>query len=192
MSRASLTWWAGLSLACAPAVSVPLRHLAGALGANPVEKVLNLTGWWALFFLILSLVPTPLKALLGWLWPMRLRRMLGVASFMYALCHALLYLVVDQELDLDEVIKDVTTRGFQAVGMLAFLLLTPLAVTSTAGWVRRLTYPRWKALHRLTYLASALAVVHFMLRVKADLMVPGAFALCWAVLMAVRLIPARR
>lgn len=173
----------------APLAKVALDLGTGGLGANPVEAILNRLGFWTLTFLTLSLVPTPAKALLGVAWPIRVRRMVGLFAFSYGALHVLFYVGVDQGFDLGLVAEDVTKRGFQAVGMLALLLLVPLAVTSTDGWVRRLGYTRWKKLHRLVYVAAILGVVHFTWRVKADLRRPSVFAIAIGALLVARLVP---
>ncbi len=170
---------------------VPLAKIAwdGArdgLGANPIEAVQNRLGFWAITLLALSLVPTPAAELLRVRWPQRLRRVLGVTAFAYALLHFGFYVGVDKFFDWPTISQDLTKRPFLMVGFAALLCLTSLAVTSTDGWVRRLGYPRWKRLHRLAYLAAALAVVHFAWRVKADLRRPLLFAAAFALLVAAR------
>ncbi|HEY6106173.1 MAG TPA: protein-methionine-sulfoxide reductase heme-binding subunit MsrQ [Anaeromyxobacteraceae bacterium] len=180
------------ALCLAPLAKIGVDGAAGNLGAEPVQVVLNRLGFWALTLLTLSLVPTPAKALLGITWPQRLRRLVGLFAFSYGVLHLAFYVGVDKFLDLPEIWKDVTTRRFQAVGLLTLLLLLPLAVTSTDGWVRRLGFARWKRLHRLVYLAAVLGVVHFTWRVKADLRRPLVFAGAVGALLLVRLVPAAR
>jgi len=158
----------------------------GGLGANPIEAALNRLGFWTMVILALSLVPTPARELLGLTWPQRLRRAVGVTAFAYALLHFLFYVGVDKFFDLRTIGQDLTKRPFIMVGFAALLCLVPLAVTSTDGWVRRLGYRRWKLLHRLAYVAAALAVVHFLWRVKADARRPLAFAVVFAVLLLAR------
>jgi sulfoxide reductase heme-binding subunit YedZ len=164
----------------------------GRLGANPIEAILNRLGFWTLVLLTASLVPTPARALLGLAWPIRVRRMLGLFAFSYATLHLLFYVAVDQGLDLAVLVEDVAKRKFMAVGFTAWLLLLPLAVTSTDAWVRRLGFARWKRLHRLVYVAAGLGLVHFTWRVKADLTRPLAFAAVVGLLLALRALPARR
>ncbi len=159
----------------------------GGLGANPVEAVQNRLGFWTIVLLALSLVPTPAGELLGLAWPQRLRRVLGVTAFAYALLHFLFYVGVDKFFDWPTISRDLTRRPFLMVGFAALLCLAPLAVTSTDGWLRRLGYRRWKLLHRLVYLAAALAVVHFAWRVKADMRRPLLFAGIFAALLALRI-----
>jgi methionine sulfoxide reductase heme-binding subunit len=178
------------ALCLAPLAKVGLDGAAGTLGAEPVQVVLNRLGFWALTFLVLSLAATPAKALTGITWPLRLRRMVGLFAFGYGALHLAFYVGVDKFFDLPEIWKDVTTRRFQAVGLLTLLLLLPLAVTSTDGWVRRLGFARWKRLHRLVYLAAVLGVVHFTWRVKADLLRPLLYGTALSALLLARLLPA--
>ena len=158
----------------------------GDLGANPIEAVLNRLGFWTMVMLALALVPTPAHDLLGLSWPQRLRRVVGVTAFAYALLHFLFYVGVDKFFDVRTIGQDLTKRPFIMVGFAALLCLLPLAVTSTDGWVRRLGYRRWKVLHRLAYVAAALAVVHFLWRVKADVRRPLAFAAVFGALLLAR------
>ena len=183
---------AGWALALLPAALLLGDAALHRLGANPIEAVLNRLGFWTFTFLVLSLVPTPLQRWTGLGWPLRLRRLLGVTAFTYAALHFSWYLGVDQFFDLQAVGADVVKRPFITVGLAALLTLLPLAVTSTDGWVRRLGFRRWKALHRLAYAAALLAVVHFLWRVKADRLKPAVFAFLVATLLLLRLRPARR
>jgi sulfoxide reductase heme-binding subunit YedZ len=175
-----------LAVLLLPLAKIGWDGATGALGANPIETVQNRLGFWTITLLALSLVPTPAKDLAGLAWPQRLRRMLGVTAFAYALLHFLFYVVVDKFFDWPVIATDLTKRPFLVVGFAALLCLVPLAVTSTDGWVRRLGYGRWKAIHRLAYLAAALAVVHFAWRVKADLRRPLLYAAIFALLLAAR------
>jgi sulfoxide reductase heme-binding subunit YedZ len=177
---------------CAPRAQLAVDAFAGGLGANPIEAGLNRLGFWTLTFVALSLLPTPHHDLLGWRWPQRLRRMLGLFAFAYATLHLCWYAGVDKLFDLHEIATDVTKRRFQAVGVGAWLCLLPLALTSTDGSVRRLGYRRWKRLHRLAYVAAGLGVVHFVWRVKADLRRPLVFAAVIGVLLAARVAAAAR
>ncbi len=172
----------------APAVRLLVLGARGELGANPIATALNQLGLVALVFLIASLAATPLKVALGWTWPIRIRRMLGLYAFFYASLHFLTYLGLDQVFDLPAVFADITKRKFIAVGFTAFVLLVPLAITSTDAMVRRLGYVRWKRLHRLGYLAAALGVVHFIWRVKKDLSQPLTYGAVLALLLAIRLV----
>ncbi|HEY0096952.1 MAG TPA: protein-methionine-sulfoxide reductase heme-binding subunit MsrQ, partial [Archangium sp.] len=142
------------------------------LGANPIEHALNQTGMLALILLVASLACTPLKVVSGWTWPIRLRKLLGLLGFGYAVLHFLVYAGVDHGLDLPIILEDIAKRPFITVGFLALVLLVPLAVTSTNAMVRRLGFPLWQRLHRLAYVAASLGVVHFLWRVKKDLTEP--------------------
>lgn len=157
------------------------------LGADAIAIGLNQLGYLALALLMASLACTPLKILTGWTWPIRVRRMLGLFAFFYASLHLLTYVGIDQQLDWPVLWGDVTQRKFMIVGFLAFLCLAPLAWTSTDASVRRLGFNRWKALHRLAYVAGILAVVHFTWRVKSDIRVPMTWAAILGVLFVVRI-----
>jgi sulfoxide reductase heme-binding subunit YedZ len=169
-----------------PLAKIGWDGATGGLGANPIEAIQNRLGFWAITLLALSLVPTPAWEIGRVGWPQRFRRILGVTAFTYALLHFLFYVLVDKFLDWPVIAVDLTKRPFLVVGFAALLCLVPLAVTSTDGWVGRLGYRRWKAIHRLAYLAAALAVVHFTWRVKADLRRPLIFAAVFAILLAAR------
>jgi len=177
---------------CMPLALVAADALRGRLGANPIEAILNRFGFWTLTFLLLALVPTPLGTLFGWTWAAPHRRMIGLFAFFYACLHLATYVGVDQFFDWRAIAADVVKRKFITIGMLAFTLLVPLALTSTDRSVRRLGYVRWKRLHRLVYLAAVCGVVHFVWRVKADLREPLIFASALALLLAVRVVARRR
>jgi sulfoxide reductase heme-binding subunit YedZ len=180
---------AAFAACAAPLAKVAADAALGGLGANPIEMILHRLGFWALTLLAASLAATPLNTLVGLGWPVRVRRLVGLFAFAYAGLHFLWYLVVDQGLALELVTKDVAKRPFITVGFAALVLLVPLAVTSTDGWVRRLGFQRWKRLHRLAYLAAGLGVVHFLWRVKADHQRPAVFAAVVAGLLLLRLVP---
>ena len=162
--------------------------LLGRLGANPIAEALNPLGLTALIFLIAALACTPLKVAFGWTWPIRLRRMLGLFGFFYALLHLTTYMAIDQAFDFRAIFADVTKRKFIYIGFTAFLMLIPLAATSTAASVRRLGFVRWKRLHRVAYLATALGVVHFLLRVKKDVREPLIYGAVLAALLLARVV----
>ena len=172
--------------ALVPLASLGLRASRDGLGANPIAQAQNELGLVALIFLIASLACTPARRLLGWTWPMRVRRELGLLAFFYASLHFLNYLVLDQLLDGNAIVADIAKRPFITVGFTALVLLVPVAVTSTNGWVRRLGFPRWQRLHQLVYVAGALAVLHFIWRVKIDISQPLTYAVVLGVLLAVR------
>jgi sulfoxide reductase heme-binding subunit YedZ len=188
-SRASLNAIAKLAigvLALVPAARIGVLALQGDLGANPIADAMNRLGFWTLTLLLVTLSPTPIQIVTGWKWPLRLRRMLGLETFLYVCLHFAVYLGVDQFFDFAAIGKDIVKRKFITVGFAAFLLLIPLAITSTDGMVRRLGFVRWKRLHRLIYLAAALGVVHFMWRVKSDLRQPLMFGAALAILLVIR------
>jgi len=189
-SRTRIRWLkiATFAACCLPLAKIVADGLLGRLGANPIEAVLNRLGFWTLTLLTLSLVPTPAHDFLGLAWPVRIRRMLGLFAFSYATVHLLWYVGVDQFFDLALLAKDVAKRKFMTVGFTAWLVLVPLAVTSTDRWVRRLGYARWKRLHRLVYAAALLGVVHFVWRVKADLRRPSVFIAIVAALLLARVV----
>jgi sulfoxide reductase heme-binding subunit YedZ len=175
---------------------VPLARLVvdasrGTLGADPIAIALNRRGLLALILLWASLAATPLKILFGVTWPIRIRQLLGLLAFFYASLHFLLYAVVDQGLDFVAIVEDVTDRRFITVGFLALVLLIPLAVTSPAAMLKRLGAARWKRLHRLAYVVAVLVTIHFAWRVKKDFSQPIAYGAVLAVLLGMRLLPAR-
>jgi sulfoxide reductase heme-binding subunit YedZ len=172
--------------AFAPLVLILWQAIRGELGANPVAEALNRLGLTALVFLLASLACTPLRETLGWTWPIALRRMLGLFAFFYACLHFGTYAVLDQSLHGAAILADVTKRKFIFVGFSAFVLLIPLAATSTAAAVRRLGFQRWKRLHRLVYVIGILGAVHFWLRVKKDVREPAIYAAVLAVLLLAR------
>ncbi len=161
------------------------------LGPNPVEALLDLAGTWALRLLLLTLAITPLRRWTGWTWLLAYRRMLGLFAFFYLSLHFLVYVGLDRALDLGLVWEDVAERPFVTIGLLALLLLAPLAVTSTRGWMRRLGR-RWKRLHRLVYPAAILGVWHTYWQVKLDTLEPTVYAVILAVLLGSRVVNAWR
>ena len=162
------------------------RGLSGGLGANPIEASNRFLGDWAMRFLLITLFVTPLRRLFGWSALMRLRRMLGLFTFAYAALHVSSYVVLDQFFDWSEIWADIVKRRFITVGMITFLLLLPLAVTSTNAMVRRLGGRRWQRLHRLIYLAAVAVIVHFYMMVKADVREPLIYGAIAAVLLGYR------
>ena len=175
-----------------PLVLLALGFWRDTLGANPIERVLNQTGMLALILLVASLACTPLKVVAGWTWPPRVRKLLGLLAFAYAVLHFLTYTVVDQGLDFPIILEDIAKRPFITVGFLALVLLVPLAVTSTNRMVRRLGFPVWQRLHRLAYVAASLGVVHFVWRVKKDLTEPLIYGGVLVLLFAIRVAEAVR
>lgn len=175
--------WAG---ALAPAAILLFRFYRNGLGANPIETLTNWTGYTALTLLTITLAVTPLRRLSGWNAAVQLRRLLGLFAFFYACLHFLTYVVLDLFFDFSTVLDDIMKRPYITVGFTAFVLLIPLAVTSTRGMIRRLGR-RWQQLHRLIYLSGALGVLHFYWKVKADTREPLIFASILALLFALRL-----
>ena len=168
-----------------PAVSLGLGLYEGDLGVNPVETLLHETGRTALMILLATLSVTPIRRLTGWNRIQRVRRMLGVWSFTYALLHFLVYVVFNQLGDVRAIWEDVTERKFIFSGMLAFVILLSLALTSTNGMIRRLG-KRWARLHRLVYLAAIAATIHFAWGQKADIREPLQWAAALALLLGLR------
>jgi len=173
---------------------IPLSLLSydgwrGQLGANPIEFFLRTTGVLTLSFLIVTLAVTPLRKMFGWNSLIKFRRMLGLFAFFYGTLHLLTYSVFDRSLSLTAIVGDVAQRPFIAIGMAAFLMLIPLAVTSTNGWVKRLGGKKWARLHRLTYVAAILGVIHFWMIVKSDVFYPALFGIVLAGLLVYRLMP---
>ena len=176
------------ALCLVPLALLGIDALHDKLTANPIAEVMNRLGFWTLFFLVTSLAASPMKALFGWTFQMRVRRMVGLFAFFYASLHFTTYLALDQAFDLGDIGRDIVKRKFITVGFAALLLLVPLAATSTDRWVKRLGFRRWKNIHRLAYAAAVLGIVHFVWRVKADLLVPSIFATVLAVLFGVRIV----
>lgn len=160
--------------------------LADTLGANPVDAITDETGTWTLRFLVLTLLVTPLRKWTGWNVLIRFRRMLGLFAFFYGTLHFLTYIWLDQFFALDEVAADIVKRPFITVGFTAFVLMIPLAITSTAGWIRRLGGKRWNLLHKLIYLSAICGVIHYWWLVKADITRPARYAVIVAILLAAR------
>jgi sulfoxide reductase heme-binding subunit YedZ len=156
------------------------------LGADPVKRLIHACGITALNLLLVTLAVTPVRAITGWRNLVRLRRMLGLFAFFYALSHFIVYFWLDQVLDVGAVLDDIVKRPYITIGMLALLLLLPLAVTSTNGMMRRLGR-RWTTLHRLVYVITGLGLWHFWWQVKADIREPLLYVGIFTALMAWRL-----
>src|SRR5262249_29888905 len=158
----------------------------GELGANPVDVITRSTGKWTLTFLLITLGVTPLRKLTKLNWLIRFRRMLGLFAFFYGTLHLMTYVWLDKFFDVHAMLHDIAKRRFITAGMTAWSLMLPLALTSTAGWIRRLGGKRWQRLHRLIYFSAAAGVVHFIWLVKADLRRPLTYGAILAVLLAYR------
>jgi len=159
-------------LCLGPFFSLVDSSLHNRLGANPVEFLQHATGDWILRFLVFTLAITPLRKLLNQPDLIRFRRMLGLFAFFYACLHFLTYIGPDQSFDLSAMWKDVAKRRYITVGFAAFVLLIPLAITSTTGWIRRLGGKRWQQLHRAIYASAVLGVIHYYWLVKSDVRKP--------------------
>jgi sulfoxide reductase heme-binding subunit YedZ len=158
------------------------------LGANPIEAITHATGDWTLRFLLITLAITPLRKLLGVPALIKFRRMFGLFAFFYACLHFTTYIWLDKFFNLHEMLADVAKRKFITVGFTAFVLLIPLALTSTAGWIRRLGGKRWQALHRLIYVSAIAGVIHYLWLVKADIRKPLIYGAILAVLLSYRVL----
>jgi len=182
--------------------------LTGNLSANPLSDITNETGIWTLRFLCITLTVTPLRRLTGWHWLIRFRRMFGLFAFFYGTLHFLTYVIVDRFAGLDfpdgivavrtlrdlavSVVQDIGKRPFITVGFTGWLLMVPLALTSTAGMIRRLGGRRWNRLHRLVYVSAIAGVVHYWWLVKADVRRPVTYGIVVATLLLFRIGWARR
>ncbi len=162
-----------------------LDALQNNLGANPIEEITHRTGLWTLILLMVTLSITPLRRITGIQWLIQYRRMIGLFAFFYGCLHLTTYVWLDQFFNVHSMIKDVYKRPFITAGFTAFVLMVPLALTSTKGWIRRLG-KRWQLLHRLIYVSAAAGVTHFIWLVKADLREPLIYATIFGGLMAIR------
>lgn len=156
------------------------------LGSNPIEKVRLFTGDWTLYFLLITLAVTPMRKISGWHELIRYRRMLGLFAFFYANLHFFSYLILDQFFDWEEIWRDILKRPYITIGTAAFLLLIPLAVTSTSKMMKRLG-KNWKRLHQLIYISATLGIVHFLWLVKADVREPLLLGAVLVLLLVLRL-----
>src|SRR6266852_8349972 len=158
------------------------------LGANPIEKITHATGDWTLRFLLITLAITPLRKLLGMPALIKFRRMFGLFAFFYGCLHFTTYIWLDKFFNFHEMLADVAKRKFITVGFTAFVLLIPLALTSTAGSIRRLGGKRWQALHRLIYVSAIAGVIHYLWLVKADIRKPLIYGAILAILLSYRIV----
>jgi sulfoxide reductase heme-binding subunit YedZ len=176
-------------LAClGPAILLTWKGFHERLGANPIDVITRSTGKWTLTFLLITLAVTPLRKLAGVPWLVRFRRMLGLFAFFYGSLHLMTYVWLDKFFNVQEMLHDIAKRKFITAGMTAWTLMLPLAVTSTAGWIRRLGGKRWQMLHKLIYVSAAAGVIHFVWLVKADLRRPLAYGAILAILLTYRII----
>lgn len=175
-------------LVCLGPVAVVIwKGFHNLLGANPVDVITRTTGRWTLIFLLLTLSVSPLRKLSRLPWLIRIRRMLGLFAFFYGSLHLMTYVWLDKFFDVPAMLHDIAKRRFITAGMTAWALMLPLALTSTAGWIRRLGGKRWQALHRLIYFSATAGVIHFIWLVKADLRRPLTYGMVLAALLMFRL-----
>jgi methionine sulfoxide reductase heme-binding subunit len=172
----------------APLASLAWRAFHAELGANPIEAITHSTGTCTLVFLLITLSVTPLRKLTRQYWLINLRRMFGLFAFFYGCLHLTTYVWLDKFFDVHEMLADIAKRRFITAGLAGFVLMIPLALTSTKGWIRRLGGKRWQALHRLIYLSAAAGVIHYIWLVKADLRSPLRYAFVLLVLLGYRLV----
>jgi methionine sulfoxide reductase heme-binding subunit len=185
-------WLSGWTKALAFALClIPLGRLlwrvyVNELTANPVEFITHFTGDWTLRFLLITLAVSPLRGLLRQPQLIRFRRLVGLFAFFYGLLHLTTWIWLSSGFDVVAMWQDVVKRRFITSGMTALLLMAPLAVTSTAGWVRRLGYVRWQRLHRLIYLSAVVGVIHYYWGVKSDIRMPVLYGVILAALLLYR------
>lgn len=175
-----------------PAARLVWLGLHNRLGANPIEFITHETGDWTLIFLVLTLSVTPARRLLGRPELIRYRRMLGLFAFFYGCLHFTTYIWLDKFFDIAAMLKDVRKRKFITIGFTGFVLMLPLALTLTAGWIRRLGGRRWQTLHRLIYLSAVAGVVHYYWLVKSDVRKPVFYGALVALLLLYRLAASMR
>jgi sulfoxide reductase heme-binding subunit YedZ len=186
----------------APFCWIAWAALTGNLSANPLQDITHDTGDWTLRFICITLAITPLRRLTGWNAVIRFRRMMGLFAFFYGTTHFLIYVIADRFASLDfpngivawttvvnlakSVWEDIAKRPYITVGFTALMLMAPLAITSTAGWIRRLGGKRWNRLHKLIYATGVLAVIHYWWLVKADIRRPAVYGAVVAILLGLR------
>ena len=186
MNRLQLTKTIIFLAALIPLARLLWKALHDGLGANPIEVITHSTGDWTLIFVLTTLSITPLRRITRQYWLIGLRRLVGLFAFFYGTLHFLTYIWLDKFFDLHEMLKDIEKRRFITAGFAAFVLMIPLALTSTAWSIRRLGGKNWQRLHRLIYLTGILAVVHYIWLVKADLRKPLEYAAVLTILLAYR------
>lgn len=172
---------------------VPLTRLLwkgwhDGLGANPIEVITHSTGDWTLTLVLTTLAISPLRRFTRQYWLIGVRRMIGLFAFFYGVLHFLTYVWLDKFFDVHEMLKDIAKRPFITVGFSAFVLLIPLAITSTKGWIRRLGGKNWQRLHRLIYVTGVLGVIHYLWLVKADLRKPLEYGAVLSLLLLYRVV----
>ena len=186
MNRLRLTKLAIFLAALVPLARLGWKALHDGLGANPIEVITHSTGDWTLILILVTLSITPLRQITRQYWLIGVRRMVGLFAFFYGTLHFLTYIWLDKFFDFHEMLKDIAKRPFITVGFSAFVLLIPLALTSTAGWIRRLGGRNWQRLHRLIYATAILGVVHYFWLVKADKRKPIEYGFVLSILLLYR------
>jgi len=185
--------WVVIALCLVPATHIgwglwsDLYRDTRVLGANPIETLEHQLGIWNIRFLVLTLAVTPVMRTTGWGWLIRYRRIFGLVAFFYISLHLSVYFVLDVELSWGRMVEDVAERLYITLGMTGFLMLVPLAVTSTKGWIRRMGNRRWNALHWLVFPAVMLGMTHYYMAVKRDVRAPLVYAAIFAVLFGYRI-----
>ena len=189
MTRPARIWLKAVVWVCCllPLLVLAYYATSSGLGANPISFVTNWLGQWTFRLLLATLALTPLRIVFGLSWPLRLRRLLGLFAFFYASLHFLVWILIDHYFNWDQMLADLVKRRYITVGMLALLLLVPLAVTSTSGMVRRLGGTVWRRIHRVVYLVGVLAALHFLWLAKQGRTAPYVYAAILALLLGVRL-----
>ena len=175
------------SICLVPLALLVWRGLNDGLGANPIEASNRFLGDWALRFILIALAVTPIRIMTRWNPIMRFRRMMGLFAFAYVVLHLTSYVALDQFFDWPAIWKDIIKRWYITVGMTAFVLLIPLAVTSTKGWIKRIGGKTWQNLHKLVYPAAILGVFHFYMMIKADFTEPIIYGVILAILFGIRI-----
>ncbi|MBN9656738.1 MAG: sulfoxide reductase heme-binding subunit YedZ [Acidobacteria bacterium] len=189
MKRILTSRWAKpvvFTAALAPVLLLVWRFFHDDLGANPLQFITYATGDWTLRFLVFTLAVTPLRKLLNMPDLIRFRRMLGLYAFFYGCLHLMTYLWFDKFFDWPEIVKDIAKRPYITIGTLGLVLMVPLAITSTAGWIRRMGGKRWQMLHRLTYVSIVAGVIHYYWLVKLDVTRPVFYGTLAAILLLYR------
>ncbi len=175
-----------------PLIIFTFDFVRGSVGTNPIEFFIRTTGVLTLISLLITLSITPLRKIFGWNELIKYRRRLGVIAFFYSILHLLTYVIFDKSSYIIDVLRDVVKRPFILVGMLAFILMIPLAITSTNGMIKRIGGKKWAKLHRLTYVIAILGVIHFYMIVKSDVFYPVIFAIVTAILLGYRVYDSRK
>lgn len=189
-SRLKRGWWIKplVFLVCLlPLASMVYGVVSNTLGANPVETLSRESGEWTLRLLLLGLLASPLQSRLKWLWPVRVRRMLGLFAFFYACLHLLVFIGLDQQFFWSEILREIVGKPYLLAGLASVLILIPLAVTSNNAMMRRLG-KRWKSLHRWVYFAALAACLHFVWLAKGDKPEPVIYLAILLVLLGWRLL----